>query len=459
MKRMRWILLPTVLAVLFCCVAIIGSEPRSERPRYIILLIGDGMGSGQRRLPELVTGLALTLNRLPVSAVTNTCNVLGGVTDSAAGGTAIAGGAKTRNFVVGLNGDLQRLESVATVACRAGKKVGLITSSAINDATPAAFFGHQKHRKMYEELNRDMVASNFDVLVGKSILGNQKQALEDMRQAGYNIVYSPEDIHYGGKTLALIDTAADFSCLKRGMLAEVLRYTLRALDNPQGFFVMVEGGIIDHGGHNNDAALIVREMLEFDMAVSAALDFLETHPNDTLVVVTADHETGGLTTERVILQQVDGIMRQKKTCLEISKLVAATTDVERKQIEKIIRENLAIDFVLTADEKMKVKEAWGKFIGKEDDIADSEKEALTQGTGKILGRKDSLSVRSRNLVRTWSAVRDARLGICFKSCTHTGADIVTGAAGNGAEYFGSIKENYEIGKLLKKAVSREENWP
>ena len=295
-----------ILALLFFSLqqlpASAGPDGRDEaKPRYIFLFIGDGMGQGQCRAAEAALGRELAINHMPVSGTTDTHNVEGKVTDSAAAGTAIACGARTKNGMLGQAPDGKALESAAARAKKAGMKVGIITSVPLDHATPAAFYAHANSRNSYADIARQLAESGFDFFAGEPLLAAARgntEALVRIKEHGYRLLDDPAglDDKYEGKvcickkfkrTLAR-DEKDNFT------LARLTAAAISSLENENGFFIMVEGGAIDWACHQNDGALAVRDIEEFDFAVRAALDFITGRPGQGLVVVTADHETGGL---------------------------------------------------------------------------------------------------------------------------------------------------------------------
>ena len=302
-----------LLLAFICCFAVAGGE---KFPKYIILFIGDGMTYPQRMTAEEFVrkngGKGLAMNHMPCHATTRSCSANSIVTDSAASGTAIACGRKTNNGRIGVDSSGKvKLESTAEFAARKGWKVGIVSTMVINHATPASFFGHRSSRSMYYELGLDMINSGFDYFAGGGInqksrgyKGPQRADLYELaRKKGYKtlnnrkeflalkpgcgkIIYSASP----GYMPAVIDTPQNFTAL-----AEMTAKGIELLKNPKGFFLMVEGGTIDSCGHYNEAAGNLREVLALDEAVKAAVKFAEKHPDDTLIVVTGDHETGGMT--------------------------------------------------------------------------------------------------------------------------------------------------------------------
>ena len=301
------------LLTVFCCFVIAAGE---KLPKYIILFIGDGMTYPQRMVAEefvrKTADSKLAMNHFPWHATTRSSSANSIVTDSAASGTAIACGQKTDNGRIGMDSSGKvKLQSVAEVAAAKGWKVGIVSTMVINHATPASFYGHRKSRQMYYELGLDMINSGFDYFAGGGISQKSRgytgparaDIYELARKKGYKTLNNRKDflalkpgcgkIIYSaapGYMPVVIDAPQDASAL-----AEMTAKGLELLKNPKGFFLMVEGGSVDTCGHRNEAAGNLREVLALDEAVKAAVKFAEKHPDDTLIVVTGDHETGGMT--------------------------------------------------------------------------------------------------------------------------------------------------------------------
>ena len=283
--------------------------------KYVFLFIGDGMSIPQRmtaeELARINTGKGLAINAMPNQALTTTRSANSFITDSAASATAIACGAKTKNGAVGVDAKGARLESIAEVARDSGRKVGIVTSVTLNHATPAGFYGHNLSRGNYYEIGLDLIDSKFDFFGGGGIAEHNKKDSKNYRgdvyelakQAGYKVVRKNIDaikaLKAGdGKVIAVGADGALAYDIDNPDSPRVSLFTQKAielLDNDKGFFLMVEGGKIDWMCHANDAATVMREVIDFDNAVKVALEFAKKHPQDTLVVVTGDHETGGLT--------------------------------------------------------------------------------------------------------------------------------------------------------------------
>lgn len=274
-----------------------------ETPKNIILLIGDGMSATQIFAGITVNGGMLNLNHMKHIGFSQTQSADNYITDSAAGGTAIATGQRVNNGVIALDADGQPIPTILQISDKNGKATGLVSTSGITHATPASFIAHQTSRNMYEAIAADFLKTDIDIFIGGGLEHfNQredgKDLTKDLKDKGYQVFTSLEESAGSSEAPMAIFTAEghnpDFD--GRGeMLTEATRKVIEVLSaDPDGFFVMIEGSQIDWGGHDNSTPYIVGEMLDFDRAVGAALKFA-AEDGETLVIVTADHETGGMT--------------------------------------------------------------------------------------------------------------------------------------------------------------------
>lgn len=277
--------------------------PDGQQPKNIILLIGDGMGLAQVSSSFYFNDKKSNFLRFKEIGLHQNTPVGAKITDSAAGATAFSAGVKTYNGAIGVDKDTQSVETILEILSQKGLSTGVVSTSSITHATPASFYAHVRSRRMQEAIARELMDSEVDFFAG----GGTKFFCE--RKDGENLI---EGLKLKGFT---VDTT---KLPKRGMLQEkkyafllardympkmeqgrgdfLPKATNLALDylsqDPKGFFLMVEGSQIDWGGHANDANYIIEEMKDFDKVIGEALDFAEKDGN-TLVVVTADHETGG----------------------------------------------------------------------------------------------------------------------------------------------------------------------
>lgn len=293
-------------------------------PKYIFYFIGDGMGVGQvqtlrtyfKNLPEENPDAVTHFYEYPVMGFITTYSANDDITDSAAAGTALATGSKTRNGMIGMDADTAALTSVAKMMKAAGRGVAIMSSVCIDDATPASFFASRPSRHDYYQIARQGAAGGFDFLAGayfRDPYGVRAKTpgnvFAEYEAAGYTLVrgregYDMAVANGAGKVLWLdndtttenrIGYAVDGDCgdmTLPQMVGSGIDFLYKKY--PKGFFMMAEGGAIDHMGHGNDPAGVLWEAKEFDAAIQVAYEFYKQHPRETLIVVTADHETGGL---------------------------------------------------------------------------------------------------------------------------------------------------------------------
>lgn len=280
--------------------------------KNVIFFIGDGMGLAQiaaARIDTLGAKEYLNLERLPVTGLVNTYSADKLITDSAAAATALSTGYKTDNGMIGELPDGRKLYTILEAARDRGMKIGLVATSTITHATPAGFAAHVKSRSSEDLIAVQLLNNRVNVLFGggkkffipqsKSLSGRKDELnlLEKAKEMGYKFIETKEELKSvkGNYVLGLFENSyLDTSSLEPS-LAEMTAKAIELLsDDPDGFFLMVEGSQIDWGGHRNSPIYMIRQLVLFDEAVKAGMDYA-LKDKKTLVLVTADHETGGLT--------------------------------------------------------------------------------------------------------------------------------------------------------------------
>ncbi|MBO5776045.1 MAG: alkaline phosphatase, partial [Clostridia bacterium] len=266
--------------------------PDDVRAHNVILLIGDGMGYNHIKTAELYNnGSMSNIRKLSVNGEVITRSLTAGATDSAAAATAMATGKKTYNGRISyLNG--KSIPTIAEQDKAAGKKVGIVATKSITDATPAAFISHSKSRNNTAEIAAQMVASDVDVLFGLN--NDEMKALSSSiktENRDYCVDFEEIGASTSEKIVGLLDEA--IPNIGRNTLASLTDIALEKLENENGFFLMVEGSKIDSYSHSNEMQNMVDELNAFDAAVSRAVAWARKNGNTTVIVV-ADHETGNL---------------------------------------------------------------------------------------------------------------------------------------------------------------------
>lgn len=279
------------------------SEKNRTNPKNIILFIGDGMGVSHLYAGMTKSGQPFNLEKFPYSGLSKTYSADNYITDSAAGGTAIATGEKTNNGMIGVRPDGTPASSITEIAHNKGLGAGVVSTSAITHATPASFVAHNAGRGNYEEIANDFLKGTIDVFIGggEDHFRNRKDGTDltlKLKEQGFDVVFNIEDLKksQSSKLAGLLakEHMPKASDGRQGMLSSMTRKAIETLSkNKNGFVLMVEGSMIDWGGHENNLDYITDEMIDLDQAIGVALEFASLDKN-TLVVVTADHETGGL---------------------------------------------------------------------------------------------------------------------------------------------------------------------
>ncbi|MBR4476801.1 MAG: alkaline phosphatase [Kiritimatiellae bacterium] len=440
----------TIFAAVFAALAAL---VEAAQPKNVILFIGDGMGVAQRMVAETYSkktgGGSLAINTMPNHSTTTTHSASSLVTDSAAAVTAIACGEKTNNGMLGLSPDGRRLESCAEVAKKSGKRVGIVTSVTINHATPAGFYAHRPHRSHLYEIGLQLTESGFDVFMGGGLAGKydgEKGNVYEIAKAnGYvvaegrsgfdaisTIAPGTAKVWWRGGEQALpyaIDVEPGDDTPR---LPEITRRSIELLGD-DGFFLMVEGGRIDFAGHDNDGAANLFDTLEFDRAVAVALDYQKTHP-ETLVIVTGDHETGGMSlgaSSTGYAFYVELLGRQ--TC---------SSATFKTRYDELKKNGAGFDEAAAL-----VERSYGFKFG------NSEEDPMALSENDIAGLRrhfdsDGFPDKARRIMQ-------AKAGVGWTSGSHTGVPVLTTAIGPGSESFTGLIDNTDIAKTLKSLMERQ----
>jgi alkaline phosphatase len=275
---------------------------KSKKPKNVIMMIGDGMGVSQIFAGLTANGGHLFLDNFKQIGFSKTQSSNNYITDSAAGGTALSSGQKTYNGAIGVNADSIPIQTILEMAEEKGLATGLVSTSAITHATPASYIAHQKSRASYEQIAADFMKTDIDVFIGGgykhfSQRADKRDLILELQQKGYQVLRDMNEIAKvkSGKLAGLISDEHNDVAGKRKMSLPLSTETALNIlsQNQKGFFIMVEGSQIDWGGHGNNTIYLVKEMLDFDQSIGKALEFA-AKDGETLIIVTADHETGGL---------------------------------------------------------------------------------------------------------------------------------------------------------------------
>lgn len=468
MKSM-WKKLIIFMALACCTVSAVAQTPSAAsvpKVKYVFLFIGDGLSFPQRMMGDkysiLTRGKRLNINTMPVMTATTTFCADSFITDSAASGTAIACGEKTNFHWLGVAPDGRKLESIAAVAKRSGKKVGIVTTVTINHATPGAFYAHQKGRSSYYNIALELIESGFDYFGGGGVAkntgskGKQTDIYLLAEKAGMQVLRSIDAVRNAklgkGRILAAPYKSNMPYALDRNendlKLADFVRQAIAHCDNPAGFFIMAEGGAIDWCCHANDAAGALNEILDLDDAVAVALEFYRKHPEETLIVVTGDHETGGMTLGfagtgyksymKLLANQRCSYMEMGKKFADLAKDGKIVT---WEEAAKTVTEVSGLIFPAKP----------GKAKAGTLELSAAEVKRFQAAFMKDFP-KGKPRKKSYELVRLTLTVLNNKAGIAWTTGAHTALPVGTSGIGKNSAFVAEMRDNTMIARLLKLMV-------
>lgn len=463
MKRFMYLLLFVLLT----------GAMNAQQAKYVFYFIGDGMGVNQVNATEMYQAeqegrigvKPLLFTQFPAVGVATTFSASNPVTDSSAGGTALATGSKTYNGAIGMDAQKNVVQSVAEKAKKAGRKVGVTTSVSIDHATPSAFYAHQTNRSMYYEIALDLPKAGFDFYAGGGFLKpttsfDKKKApsiFPIIEQAGYTIVKGVDEFKaksaQADKMVLIQKDGANPSSLPYAIdrksgdltLAEITESAISFLTKgkDKGFFLMVEGGKVDWACHSNDAATAVEEVIDMDNAIKVAYEFYKKHPKETLIVVTADHETGGLGlgTGKYELRLKD--LKYQKQSQDL--LSTAITDLRKAKGRKATWE----DVKALLGEKMgfwkELSLTWEQEKMLRDEFQNSFVKNKVVFEETLYSKTEPLAACARKVMNQIAMVG-------WTSEGHTAGYVPVYAVGAGAQQFAGQYDNTEIPKRIAKVA-------
>lgn len=464
MKRILSFGIVLLLSVVFC----------SAKPRFIFYLIGDGMGTNEVLAAEMyraelegkIGRVPLCMTQFPIAGFATTFSASNGITDSSAAGTCLASGKKTANGHLGTAPNDEPIMSIAEFLHNDGWAVGITTSVAIDHATPGAFYAHVHNRDEYYTIGTQLTKSNYEFFGGagfhqptnKSIwkAPNLYDLCEDN---GYKIAHGYKEandiVDYASKMILIqekdgIDREKKAESIPFAIdrkdrdltLQQIAQTAVRFLEKRDRFFLMIEGGKIDYAGHSKDGGTNICEVLDFDMAVQVAFDFYSKHPDETLIVVTADHETGGMalgnsdyTLNLQLLQNQH--ISQWNLSQEVHKLY---DDYGKKlkweQVKMLLTKSLSFyeKVEISAEEDAMLQDVYKQMIkGKSKNV-----KTLYADINEMA----AVAIRLLN--------KKSKLG--WTTYSHSAAAVPVFAIGKGAEQFGGWHDNSELAPMILHAA-------
>ncbi len=465
------------------------SETVAAAPKYVFLFIGDGMTYPQFQATSaylsinadkdtiLSTNEMLNFMKFPVSGSATTYDSTSFCPDSASTATSIASGYKTYSGVLNMNEAKNKTYTAITESLKAekGYKIGIISSVNLNHATPAAFYAHQASRNNYYEIGLELIDSGFDYFAGGALLkptGDssdkpQTDLYELASAAGYTVVKTQAEAQAltvsAGKSIVIAEDLADSNSMNYEIdraetawaLKDYVQQGITMLEGDQGFFMMVEGGKIDWACHANDAGSTIHDTLALADAVQVAIDFASQHPDETLLLVTGDHETGGLsigyagTNYNTYLKNInyqmisyakfdtDYVANYVTNKTPFADAMADVTALFGLVLPEQADTAASKTLVLTDFEVSELKKAYDLTLAGGFGTDANGKSLQTQEEYIQYGTYTPFSVTVTHLINNKS-------GINFASYSHTGLPAAVYATGVGSELFGGGYDNTDL---------------
>ena len=492
----------------FAAVTLVSTAALAEMPKYVFFFVGDGMSSAQIQATEayLTTkngGKAteakdllkgenrLNMSKLPVQGMQTTYDAHALMTDSASAGTAFACGIKTMSGVIGMD-DTKTVsyKSIAQLAAEKGKRIGIISSVSLDHATPASFYASVPSRGELNTIAKQMAATGYDFFGGGGLAATEADSIKTQMQTnGYTILNDRKSIlalkkDPKSKVLCINPTLQDAAAMPYAIdrpetnlsLAEMTEVAIASLltrkkdskrgwmSRDEGFFLMVEGGKIDWACHANDAMATIGDTLDFDDAVGVALHFYRTYPSQTLIVVTGDHETGGMTVGHAttgysayydrLLDQTSSFqafgMNEWKAHKEANKDGYNRTSPHNLESSTemlgLMKSVFGLEWASLNDyQKEKLEYAYDKSMSGENDNTTDENKLL-------YGSYEPIIV-------TITHILNERASIGWTSYSHTGVPVPVFAIGPDANRFAGFYDNTDIAKQMAKSMGIWQQLP
>ena len=415
----------------------------AKGPKYIFYFIGDGMGPSHVLGTELYLGelqgvigrpQKLCFTQFPESAFVTTYSATNGVTDSAASGTALSTGNKTYNAAIGVGRDTVDVYSVAADLADKGIAIGVATTVPINHATPSAFYAHNMSRHNYDEIAPWMLEAGYDFYAGGDVKGSNEtrsMVYGNAEKMGYTISRGYNDFcNKAGSAQKMmlfqenVATELPYAINRTEKDLTLAQITAAGIDfleekSKKGFFMMIEGGKIDYAAHNDDGATVFQEVLDFDAAVAVAYEFYKKHKDETLIIVTADHETGGLVLgyRGDYTLNLKALSSQKVSVERMIEILQAEKETTWERLEQLVKENIGVG--------IRNKKANGERATVDYDLA----REIAYNAVYDLNRSAALSWASGN---------------------HSGTFVPLFAIGKGADMFNGVIDNTDIPKIIRQ---------
>lgn len=446
-----------------------------QTAKYVFLFIGDGMGDNQILATELYLASLggenvyepLSFSKFPVQSFMTTHSTDKLITDSAASATAMATGNKTNNGMVSIDPVLKTsFETIAQKAKKNGYKVGILSSVTIDHATPASFYAHQEKRGDYHKIALQLPLSDFDYFAGGGfkdigLRSDKNSVISKLDQYGYKYITTAKEINNlkKGDTKIVAVSPGTYSGKEfyweidkkenHMPLSFLTKKGIELLDNEKGFFMMIEGGKIDWASHANDIASSIHETIAFDDAVKEAIKFYNNNKEETLIIVTADHETGGLGLGNNLIKDLKlGLLQNQKISIQefdikLKELKKKKEEVTFNEVLDLVKENFGLGDKAKGLELSEVEKKWL--------LEAFESEFTTLKDVKY--NQNYLDILNKNsFVLRVVKVLNNKAGIAWTTKKHTGNRVPVRVIGAGQEKFKAAIDNTDIAKLIMKVM-------
>lgn len=434
------------------------TQSSDATPKNIIMIVADGMGpvypSAYRYYndnPDTDIVESTVFDRhLVGSAITYPASVSGYITDSAAGATALATATKSYNKAIGVDVHKQPVDSVLQFAKDKGMKTGVVVTSQVNHATPASYITHNESRLNYNDIADSYIDNgiNVDVLLGggtKYFIREDRNLVSEFKQAGFSYIDSYESLNATDKTQPLLGLFAPVGLpwalddKKPNRLSLMTKTALAHLENKNGYFMLIEASQVDWAGHGNDVASAMAEMSDLASTLKMLEKYVESNP-DTLVVLTADHSTGGMS--------IAANGEYKWDPSSIRKFERSVDSIGKAFLKK----NLSLEELSSALHTQVTDEEYQAVI-------DAKSKALTRVNAyTLLSREEKKSKRKPNasyiINPAINAIVDRTTNTGWTSGGHTGIDVPVYSFGKGFEKFRGVQDNTEIADKIFKMLGK-----
>lgn len=450
--------------VLLSALVLVGGSLFAQTPKYVFYFIADGMGINSVYGTEIYNAAVkgetaprpLTFSSFPVRTFISNYSASSLVTDSSAAGSALACGEKVDNGAMAVTPDGRDLVSIARKLKDAGYGTAVVSTTAVNHATPSAFYANDKRRNHYNVLNDQLLEGRIDFAAGAGFIPKRRSAetsqmwVDKARKAGWNVLVGAGEFGKAAdcpRTICVAnanDEAMPYAMQNPGTrLADMTRAAIANMEkfHPEAFFIMIEGGRIDYAAHENDAVCMFQEINDMDISVDIAMDFASRHPEETLIIVTSDHETGGLCIghgsyelhpEVFLYQNV-----AKGDLSEAFGRMRKSGNAKWEDAKELISKGLGLwDKVpVSAEEEAELKSVFDRTI-----------------TGGEYVNDKSLYADNELLAKKSIDLLCAKAMFYFSTNSHTGAQVPLFAFGAGSADFGACRDQVDVPAVIEHLI-------